>query len=296
MLESLDHVILAVRDLEAATRQYALLLGRSVSWRGKHPGQGTANALFRVDNTYLELLTQEGDGAVGGAVRAFLEARGEAPLGLAFGTRDAEACRAWLAERGLTPAPLEQGIGRDFESGAFREWRRVPIPLSETRGVLLFAIEHTTPDGILPTAGLACDETAAVSALDHAVVRTPDPDAAEALYGERLGLRLALDRAFPEWGMRLLFFRVGGVTLEIAAQDPRPEAGSPATARVEDDNDRLWGLSWRVPNADAARERLAGAGFDVSDVRAGRKPDTRVLTVRDGTCGVPTLLIEPPSR
>jgi catechol 2,3-dioxygenase-like lactoylglutathione lyase family enzyme len=122
--------------------------------------------------------------------------------------------------------------------------------------VLLFAIEHTTPDGILPTAGLACDETAAVSALDHAVVRTPDPDAAEALYGERLGLRLALDRAFPEWGMRLLFFRVGGVTLEIAAQDPRPEAGSPATARA----------------------------------------GTRVLTVRDGTCGVPTLLIEPPSR
>jgi hypothetical protein len=96
--------------------------------------------------------------------------------------------------------------------------------------------------------------------------------------------------------MRLLFFRVGGVTLEIAAQDPRPEAGSPATARGGDDNDRLWGLSWRVPNADAARERLAGAGFDVSDVRAGRKPDTRVLTVRDGTCGVPTLLIEPPSR
>jgi catechol 2,3-dioxygenase-like lactoylglutathione lyase family enzyme len=177
MLESLDHVILAVRDLEAATRQYALLLGRSVSWRGKHPGQGTANALFRVDNTYLELLAQEGHGAVGDAVRAFLEARGEAPVGLAFGTRDAEACRAWLAERGLTPAPLEKGIGRDVESGAFREWRRVPIPLTETRGVLLFAIEHTTPDGILPTAGLACDETAVVSALDHAVIRTPDPAA-----------------------------------------------------------------------------------------------------------------------
>ncbi len=233
---------------------------------------------------------------MGGAVRTFLEARGETPVGLAFGTRNAEACRAWLAERGLTPAPLEKGIGRDVESGAFREWQRVPISLTETRGVLLFAIEHTTPDGILPTASLACDETAAVSALDHAVVRSPDPDATKALYGERLGLRLALDRTFPEWGMRLLIFRVGGVTLEIAAQAPRPQEGSPATPRVGDDNDRLWGLSWRVPNADAARERLAGAGFDVSDVRAGRKPGTRVLTVRDGTCSVPTLLIEPPSR
>ena len=96
--------------------------------------------------------------------------------------------------------------------------------------------------------------------------------------------------------MRLLFFRVGGVTVEIAAQAPRPQEGTPATERGEDDNDRLWGLSWRVPNADAARERLAGAGFDVSDVRTGRKPGTRVLTVRDGTCGVPTLLVEPASH
>jgi catechol 2,3-dioxygenase-like lactoylglutathione lyase family enzyme len=296
MFESLDHVILAVRDLEVATRNYALLLGRSVSWRGSHPGQGTANALFRVDNTYLELLAPEGDGTVGSALRAFLEVRGEAPAGLAFGTRDAKACRAWLAEQGFTPGPLETGLGRDLESGAFREWRRVPIPPTETRGVLLFAIEHTTPDGILPKAGLACDEIAAVSALDHAVLRSSDPDAARALYGERLGLRLALDRAFPDWGMRLLFFRVGGVTVEIAARDARPKEGPPAATRAEDDNDRLWGLSWRVPDADAARERLAELGFDVSEVRAGRKPGTRVLTVRDGTCSVPTLLIEPPSR
>jgi hypothetical protein len=30
----------------------------------------------------------------------------------------------------------------------------------------------------------------------------------------------------------------------------------------------------------------------VSDVRTGRKPGTRVLTVRSGTCGIPTLLVE----
>ena len=37
---------------------------------------------------------------------------------------------------------------------------------------------------------------------------------------------------------------------------------------------------------------LAAAGVDVSDVRTGRKPGTRVLTVRSGTCGIPTLLVE----
>ena len=30
-----------------------------------------------------------------------------------------------------------------------------------------------------------------------------------------------------------------------------------------------------------------------SEVRTGRKPGTRVMTVRSGTCGVPTLLVQP---
>jgi hypothetical protein len=46
-----------------------------------------------------------------------------------------------------------------------------------------------------------------------------------------------------------------------------------------------------VPDAEAARERLAAAGFDVSEVRPGAKPGTRVCTVRREAWGVPTLLI-----
>ena len=83
----------------------------------------------------------------------------------------------------------------------------------------------------------------------------------------------------------MLFFRVGGVTVEVVASlDPSED---------EADGDRLWGLCWRVPDASRARKRMSAAGFDVSDVRDGRKPGTRVFTVRDGSCGVPTLMIEP---
>ena len=38
---------------------------------------------------------------------------------------------------------------------------------------------------------------------------------------------------------------------------------------------------------------LAKQGFDVSEVRAGRKPGTRVFTVRSETHGVATLCLEP---
>ncbi len=61
-------------------------------------------------------------------------------------------------------------------------------------------------------------------------------------------------------------------------------------------SDRLWGLSWRVADIDATRTRLVSSGVDVSDVRAGRKPGTRVLTVHGGVCGVPTLLVERTAR
>ncbi len=284
MLTSLDHVIVAVSDLEAATRCYASLLGRRPSWRGEHAGEGTANTLFRLENTYLELLAPEGAGPTGEALRAVLEARGDGPIGLAFGTDDAEEARKTLEARGLEPEAIEKGLGRDVESGAFREWLRVPLPLSRTRGVLLFPIQHLSPPEILPPAAPGGEEAATVFGLDHAVVQTTDPEAMIALYGEALGLRLALDRTFEQWGMRLLFFRVGGVTVEVAAPlDPktRPEA------------DFFWGLSWRVRDLDAARTRLLDAGFDVSEVRTGRKPGTRVLTVREPTHGVATLLLEP---
>jgi catechol 2,3-dioxygenase-like lactoylglutathione lyase family enzyme len=288
VLARLDHVILGVADLDAATRSTARLLGRSPSWRGEHPSAGTANALFRLENTTLELLSPSGEGAIGQALGRWLATRGDGLVGLAFGTDDAAACRAELAARGLAPGPVEKGMGRDVESGAFREWLRVPLPIERTRGVVLFAIEHLSPAEILPRTAAIGDEAAAVFALDHAVVRTSDAAAARGLYGDGLGLRLALDREFPQWGAHLIFFRVGGVTVEIAAE----LGATPAT----DAGDRLWGLSWRVRDADAARERLAAAGFDVSPVRAGRRPGTRVLTVRDGTLGVPTLLLEPPPR
>jgi catechol 2,3-dioxygenase-like lactoylglutathione lyase family enzyme len=301
VLVSLDHVIVAVRDLGEATSRYARLLGWSPSWRGEHPDAGTANSLFRLENTYIELLSPDGNGPHGRALSGWLEAQGEGLLGLAFNTNDASACRRFFAERGLEPETIEKGLGRDVESGAFREWRRIPLPETSTRGVLLFAIERLSPDSTLAPGLPAGDERAAIFGLDHVVVRTADAEAAKELYSSGFGLRLALDRTFPQWGARLLFFRVGDVTLEVsAALNPDSEKGNEALSEERDeshvlssDHDQLWGLSFRVRDADRARARLDVSGFDVSEVREGRKPGTRVFSVRDGTCGVPTLILQP---
>ena len=281
VLTSLDHLVVAVRDLEAATATYTALLGRAPSWRGEHPGAGTANTLFRLDRTYVELLSPVGSGAHADLVRARLEQDGEGPYALAFGTADAEQCSAALRASGLTATAPAHGRGRDRASGRERAWRAVFIAPADTRGVVLFAVEHRSPPEALPPA-VATDPPAAVSGVDHAVIMTADAEAACALYRDRLGLRLAFDRTFESRRVRLVFFRIGGVTVELAAPLGAADSGG---------RDRFWGISWRVPDVAAARARLLAGGFDVSEVRPGNKQGTRVCTVRRETHGVATLLI-----
>jgi catechol 2,3-dioxygenase-like lactoylglutathione lyase family enzyme len=127
-------------------------------------------------------------------------------------------------------------------------------------------------------------EAAAIPAMDHVVVHTTNPERAVANYGARMGLDLRLDRENPQWGARQLFFRCGETVVEVGASLKAPGGDGP---------DRFGGLAWRVSDADAARARIADSGFDVSQVRTGRKPGTKVFTVRDAPGGVPTLMLQP---
>ncbi|HSD10156.1 MAG TPA: VOC family protein [Candidatus Binatia bacterium] len=282
MLTTLDHLVIAVRDLAAAADVYARLLGRRPSWRGWHPTYGTANTLFRLENVYVELLTPRRPGPMSDRLAAWLGEHGEGLFALAFGTEDAEACARALRARGIDAADPIEGVGSEERTGVERRWRSVMLPEAQTLGVRVFAVEHLSPPARLPLAEPVEEARSAVSGCDHVVVNTRNPDRALSFYGSTLGLRLALDRRFPDWGARLLFFRVGGITVEIAA---------PLEAGDLSGEDRLWGISYRVPDVEAARARLAREGFDVSDVRPGRKPATHVCTVRGEPCGVATLLL-----
>jgi catechol 2,3-dioxygenase-like lactoylglutathione lyase family enzyme len=161
-----------------------------------------------------------------------------------------------------------------------REGERLVLSRDATHGVPIELVERRDPVAPSPLAG--SDETASISALDHIVVRTPDPERAIAFYAGRLGLDLRLDRSNPDWGTRLLFFRCGDLVVEIA-HDLRKG--------VSDGPDRLWGLSWRTPDIAKANARLKAAGIDVSEPRDGRRPDSQVFTVKSHTEGVPTLVI-----
>ncbi|HSQ00005.1 MAG TPA: VOC family protein, partial [Candidatus Dormibacteraeota bacterium] len=217
MLTALDHVVVAVRDLESATATYGALYGRRPSWHGVHPGWGTANTLFRLANTYVELIAAMGEGPFGDALRGHLDAHGEGPYALAFATADADACAAALRGHGIGAPDPTPGSGRDADSGAERRWRNLFLAPADTRGVPIFVIEHQSAPAALPPAAVVGDARAAIDGIDHVVVMTADAEAAIALYRDRLGLRLAFDRIFEQRGLRLLFFRIAGITVELAA-------------------------------------------------------------------------------
>ena len=173
----------------------------------------------------------------------------------------------------------------DIDKAATLLERRA-VPTTRTDGGLAL-LGHGVAIGVVAQADEApspftADAASAVSSLDHVVVRTPNPERAIAFYAGRLGLDLRLDRSNPKWGARLLFFRCGDLVVEIAHDLKKG---------VSDEPDHLWGLSWRVPDIAAAHARLKAAGLDVSEPRDGRRPGSQVCTVKNGTGGVPTILI-----
>jgi catechol 2,3-dioxygenase-like lactoylglutathione lyase family enzyme len=278
MLTVFDHVTIAVRDVGAAVAAYERLLGAPPSWRGAHPELGTAGALFGLNNAVIELVgPAPGAGDAAAGLVDWLDARGEGMQALAFGTADADACLATLRERGVRAAPPEAGEARGAD-GAVRRYRTVDLSPRATRGLTVLVVAREGPSLF------AADPPppASVEALDHVVLRTADPEAAVALYGRALGIRLALDQVYGT--TRRLFFRMGRMTIEVIG-----DAGTGAS-------DAFAGLALRVRDLDAARARLRASGANVSEPRAGMKAGTRVFTVRDGTCGVPVLVIRDPAR
>lgn len=210
-----------------------------------------------------------------------IEKSGEGLAWLAFAVNDAEACCRELRQRGIAASDPIAGEGTNPE-GKVRRWRNVLIPAEDSRGVMAFAIEHLEGSAELPEAAVVAE--APVDGIDHVVILSKAPDATKKFYGDGLGIRLALDQEKPEWGARQLFFKVAGVVIEVGASlKDAPDESAP---------DNPWGICWRVADVAATRTRLAAAGVDVSEVREGRKPGTRVCTVRSRTHGVASLLLE----
>ena len=277
MISSLDHIILAVEDLKDAEKNYKNILGIEPSWRGLHKELGTANVIFNFKNTYLELLSAEGEGVGADLVKETIKKNGEGLTGIVLNTKDISRASKRLKDLGFLVGDVLTGEGKNKDTNDIRNWKYLFLPQELTRNLFLFLIEHTK--GILPQ-----DEKfppGSINKLDHVVINTNDADGFINIYQDIFNIRLALDRIIEHWKSRMLFFRLNKTTIEVIEKKDR-----------KDPNDSLWGLAWEVESIKDAHERLVSKGVEVTEIKKGLKENTLVATIKSHTHNVPTLLIE----
>ncbi len=277
MINSIDHILIAVKDLENSIQEFTTVFGFEPAWRSSHPSLGTENALFLLENTYLELISIKEEGSFSEIISQHLEDKGEGIFGIALGVKDIEMIKEKLSKKIGEDLKILTGKGINNITQDERHWKNIFIPRNITRGVFTLLIEHTK--GFLPE--YREQESSLINRLDHIVINSNDPDGLIDLYRDKYEIRLALDQFIEQWGGRMLFFRTNHTTIEAIGikKDGSPE-------------DSLWGLAWTTKDIKKAHKRLLNAGVNITDVKDGRKPNTLVATIKSHCSNIPTLLIE----
>ena len=277
MISKLDHLIVAVKDLDEAESNYKKIFGVEPVWRGEHKELGTANVIFNFKNTYFELLASNGVGLGSDFVNTTIEESGEGLIGSVLGSENIKLTFDSINNKGHLLGDISDGEGTNLKNNEIRKWKNLFLPLELTRGIFTFIIEHT--EGNLPMPNRFND--ASINKLDHVVITTNDADGFIEIYRDIFDIRLALDKVIEHWNTRMLFFRLSETTIEVVAKEHNNK-----------NPDELWGLAWEVESIANTRKRLINEGVEITEIKDGIKENTLVATIKSHTHDVPTLLIQ----
>ncbi len=122
MFDRVDHVGIAVRDLDAAIAFYESSFGVKVAHRETVEEQGVEEAMFRVGESWIQLLRPLGpDTPVG----RYIDKRGEGVHHVGYGVTDLKAVLAHLKAEGLQLIDAEPRRGSRGSMVAFVHPRSV---------------------------------------------------------------------------------------------------------------------------------------------------------------------------
>lgn len=130
---NLDHVAIAVNDLDAAIARFEAQYGVEPLHREVVEEQGVEEAMLPVGGSFVQLLQPlRSDSPVG----KFLEKRGEGMHHIAFAVDDIDSALAHLASQGARLIDPEPRIGGGGARIAF-------VHPKELAGTLIELVEHT---------------------------------------------------------------------------------------------------------------------------------------------------------
>ncbi|HXQ46696.1 MAG TPA: VOC family protein, partial [Caulobacteraceae bacterium] len=126
-----DHVVVAVKDLDAAVGRYEAIYGTAVSDRNENAAAGMKMAFFRFGDSYVELVSNLGDE---GPIAQRLASRGEGVHLIAMKVDDLDKTLADLREKGVRLVG-DPGPGNPVRGQVF-------VHPAETGGVLTQLIQR----------------------------------------------------------------------------------------------------------------------------------------------------------
>jgi len=131
MFKGVDHVVVAVKDLDASIGRYESIYGTEVSDRSESPQAGMKMAFFRFADSYVELVSNLGNE---GPIAKRLEERGEGVHLIAMKVDDLEKTLEALRAKGIRLVG-DPGPGNPVRGQVF-------IHPQETGGVLTQLVQR----------------------------------------------------------------------------------------------------------------------------------------------------------
>lgn len=131
MFKGVDHVVIAVKDLDAAVDRYETIFGAPVSERREAPPAGMKMAFFRFADSFIELVSNIDDK---GPVAKRLAEKGEGVHLIAMQVDDIDKTLADLRDKGVRLVG-DPGPGNPVKGQVF-------VHPSETGGVLTQIVQR----------------------------------------------------------------------------------------------------------------------------------------------------------
>jgi catechol 2,3-dioxygenase-like lactoylglutathione lyase family enzyme len=271
-ITGLDHVLIGVRDLDAARDRYARL-GFTLTPRGRHVGWSTGNYCIMFGRDYLELIGVIDPTQPRRSIEARIAAAGDVGVGFALASDDPDAVfHAW-SEVGLAPERRALARPLDLPEGTVEpRFALVHVPAAATPEVPIFVCHHLTPD-LVRRPGWT-DHANGAQGVRALLAVVADPAVLRAPY-ERLFGPAAVSATDA-----MLTVRLGAATLVVASAEdatelyPAFDAAPPAVPSIA-------ALTIAVPDVARTSRVLEAAG-----VACERDRGRSIVVPPAAACGV----------
>ncbi len=263
VIKGFDHAMIAVRDLEEASRKYRTL-GFDVVAGGRHPGRGTHNTLMRFGWGFIELIAIRDPeerarlGKEGEGLTDFLKA-GEGFVDVILETQAMDELAARLASANAevgTPFPL----GRVRPDGFVTKNRILPTGPISSRHLYPGIIEWEKPDPErLAPETQTRHPNGAVEVVGVSII-VDDLSAAKKAYHEVMVLPASVEEFVADLGARRIRCTAGSLVIDLLA------AAGPGTVQsaLASIGEGLFELRLRVKDIAQSRAVLGESGIGLT--------------------------------